>query len=128
MTRFYRWLMTMVNDPEFGEAAVYVRDHPELVVIRDSESRGLICGELFSHHVHISIRKKVRAAHKEWRRLQLVKKFGEWPLKTGDRDLDPNHEAYRIKGRITKLEHERKKIEEELLKLRRRQRELPQVG
>lgn len=119
--------MTMVNDPELGEAAVYVRDHPELVVIRDSQSLNLISSELFSKHAPLSVRKKVRAAHKEWHRVQREQKFGEWPIKTTKSKLAPDHKVFQVKGRIGKLEYERRRIDEELAKWRRILRSLPQV-
>lgn len=82
-SRFYRWLMEKLSDDGIlGEVARYLRDNPQHIEPRRSENLANIASEMFRHRVDRRMRRQIRAAFAEWRLSLLVKKYGEWPIRT----------------------------------------------
>ena len=84
VTRFYEWLLAQLNSREFADLVRWVKqEDAQLFELKRTENLTRISSELFGRHAPVVMRKKMRQAHKEWRRSLLVEKFGEWPIRNG---------------------------------------------
>lgn len=78
---FFDWFFAQVHRHDgIGAAARELRDFPQMRFLANCSSLAVITTNLCAYGVDRESRKAVKAAHREWRTLQKIDKFGEWPI------------------------------------------------